>query len=199
VTAQTGCCRSSRMLLRSFRIAGIRSYCSVSPVGQMPFGCPRQIRHKRVASRVPQHGAQWQSRQTVLIYQDPGTENPICRALCTKSADPLTPPPHRPSAHFPHRSHQDPRGFLLPRFVNAGRHLVAVTVAPRPASKNLQDSRLSLQELRFCFGRAKAAIHNRNVWLLFLRHPSSSDKTRVTHVRAVDTVKVAVCCKAQRC
>jgi hypothetical protein len=107
----------------------------------MPFGCPRQIRHKRVASRVPQHGAQWQSRQTVLIYQDPGTENPICRALCTKSADPLTPPPHRPSAHFPHRSHQDPRGFLLPRFVNAGRHLVAVTVAPRPASKNLQGSR----------------------------------------------------------
>jgi hypothetical protein len=35
---------------------------------------------------------------------------------------------------------QDPRGFLLPRFVNVGRHLMAANVAPRPTSKNLQGS-----------------------------------------------------------
>lgn len=44
------------------------------------------------------------------------------------------------SAHFPHSLIQDPRGFLLPRFVNVGRHLMAVTVAMRPTSKNLQGS-----------------------------------------------------------
>ncbi|WP_216635976.1 hypothetical protein, partial [Neptunicoccus sediminis] len=49
------------------------------------------------------------------------------------------------SAHFPHSLIQDPRGFLLPRFVNAGRHRRMATGAPRPASKNLQDSGLSLQ------------------------------------------------------
>jgi hypothetical protein len=38
-----------------------------------------------------------------------------------------------------------PRGFVLPRFVNAGRHLLAATVTPRPASKNLQESGLSLR------------------------------------------------------
>lgn len=38
-----------------------------------------------------------------------------------------------------------PRGFVLPRFVNAGRHLLAATVTPRPASKNLQESRPSLR------------------------------------------------------
>tara|TARA_R110002049_G_scaffold168003_1_gene334119 strand:- start:7 stop:198 length:192 start_codon:yes stop_codon:yes gene_type:complete len=33
------------------------------------------------------------------------------------------------------------RGFLLPRFVNAGRRHVAANIAPRPASKNFQESR----------------------------------------------------------
>jgi hypothetical protein len=40
---------------------------------------------------------------------------------------------------------QDPRGFLLPRFVNVGRYLMAANVAPRPTSKNLQGSRPSLR------------------------------------------------------
>jgi hypothetical protein len=35
---------------------------------------------------------------------------------------------------------QDPRGFLLPRFVNVGRHLMAANVVLRPTSKNLQGS-----------------------------------------------------------
>jgi hypothetical protein len=39
---------------------------------------------------------------------------------------------------------QDPRGFLLPRFVNVGRHLMAANVVLRPTSKNLQESGLSL-------------------------------------------------------
>ncbi len=34
-----------------------------------------------------------------------------------------------------------PRGFLLPRFVNVGRQLLAANVVPRPTSKNLQESR----------------------------------------------------------
>lgn len=33
---------------------------------------------------------------------------------------------------------QAPRGFLLPRFVNVGRHLMAATVAPRLTSKNIE-------------------------------------------------------------
>jgi len=40
---------------------------------------------------------------------------------------------------------QDPHGFLLPRFVNVGRHLMAATVVPRPTSKNLQETGSSLQ------------------------------------------------------
>ena len=44
------------------------------------------------------------------------------------------------SGHFPHRMVQDPRGFLLPRFVNVGRHLMAANVVLRPTSKNLQES-----------------------------------------------------------
>jgi hypothetical protein len=53
---------------------------------------------------------------------------------------------------------QDPRGFLLPRFVNAGRHLPAAHVAPRPASKNLQDSGLSLQLRAKLAAKMKADI-----------------------------------------
>ena len=48
------------------------------------------------------------------------------------------------SAHFSHSPIQDPRDFLLPRFVNAGRHRGMATGAPRPASKNLQVSSHSL-------------------------------------------------------
>ena len=49
------------------------------------------------------------------------------------------------SGLFPHRMVQDPRGFLLPRFVNVGRHLMAANVVLRPTSKNLQVSGRSLQ------------------------------------------------------
>ena len=54
---------------------------------------------------------------------------------------------------------QDPRGFLLPRFVNVGRHLMAGNVVLRPTSKNLQESGLLLQVLVVCLGGEKAAIH----------------------------------------
>ena len=43
------------------------------------------------------------------------------------------------------KSFQDPRGFVLPRFINAGRHFLAGTVAPRPASKNCQGTGHSLR------------------------------------------------------
>ncbi|WP_050523927.1 hypothetical protein [Pseudorhodobacter wandonensis] len=33
-----------------------------------------------------------------------------------------------------------PRGFLLPRFVNVGRHLMVANVVPRLTSKNFQES-----------------------------------------------------------
>jgi len=42
-------------------------------------------------------------------------------------------------------SYQNPRGFVLSMFVNAGRHLLAGTVAPRPTSKNLQGPEHSLR------------------------------------------------------
>ncbi|MCL1630255.1 hypothetical protein M3N55_16180, partial [Roseibaca sp. V10] len=48
-------------------------------------------------------------------------------------------------AHFPHRPIQDPRGFLLPRFVNVSRKLMAANVVLRPTSKNLQESGRSLR------------------------------------------------------
>ena len=44
---------------------------------------------------------------------------------------------------------QDPRGFLLPRFVNVGRHLMAANVVLRPTSKNLQESgRMRVRQAR---------------------------------------------------
>lgn len=51
------------------------------------------------------------------------------------------------SGHFPHKMVQDPRGFLLPRFVNVGRHLMAANVVLRPTSKNLQESRHAAMRL----------------------------------------------------
>ena len=39
---------------------------------------------------------------------------------CPNPAVPLTRPSSQPSAHFPHRSVRDPRGFLPGRFSNAG-------------------------------------------------------------------------------
>lgn len=54
---------------------------------------------------------------------------------------------------------QDPRGFLLPRFVNVGRHLMAANVVLRHTSKNLQETGLSLQVRYACVVRAKADIY----------------------------------------
>ncbi len=47
--------------------------------------------------------------------------------------------PHpRSCEHFPHSLIQDPRGFLLPRFVNAGRHLPAPTSRHGPHRKTFR-------------------------------------------------------------
>ena len=54
---------------------------------------------------------------------------------------------------------QDPRGFLLPRFVNVGRHLMAANVVLRPTSKNLQDCGLSLRARCVNASSARADIH----------------------------------------
>ena len=62
------------------------------------------------------------------------------------------------SGHFPHRMVQDPRGFLLPRFVNAGRHQKTANVAPRPASKNLQGTGPSLHFAPMSAERDKAVV-----------------------------------------
>ena len=48
-----------------------------------------------------------------------------------------------PSAPFPHRHLQAPRGFLLGRFPNAGRCHARRSRPPRPASENLHHSRRS--------------------------------------------------------
>jgi len=66
------------------------------------------------------------------------------QAFGSPSLAPRMQPLPRPPTHFPHRVIQAPRGFLLPRFVNAGRRLPAAHVAPRPASKNLQECGRSL-------------------------------------------------------
>jgi hypothetical protein len=123
----------------------------------MSFGCPRQFRPKRVVPLYSQDRTQpQQSRQTVALYQDHRAAAPLFCTTCTEPAEPLTPPPHRPPALFPHRPHQDPRGFLLPRFVNAGHHLMAAIVTPRPASKNLQGSGRSLRWLQTAAMQSKA-------------------------------------------
>ena len=48
-----------------------------------------------------------------------------------------------PSAPFPHRHLQAPRGFLLGRFPNAGRCHARRSRPPRPASENLHQIRPS--------------------------------------------------------
>ena len=97
----------------------------------------------------PQNTRQCQDhRPGVRPYQAPGSPSAAAR---------MQPPP-RSSEHFPHSLIQDPRGFLLPRFVNAGRHLPAAHVAPRPASKNLQDCGPSLRNLPTSASVGSAAI-----------------------------------------
>ena len=72
-------------------------------------------------------------------------------------------PPPQPSARIPHNLIQDPRGFLLPRFVNAGHHLPAAHVAPQPASKNLQDSgraaESAMRKTRDAMQKAPCTMH----------------------------------------
>jgi hypothetical protein len=49
---------------------------------------------------------------------------------------------------------QAPRGFLLPRFVNVGRHLMTATVAPRPHRKTFRKAevRCGLDERKLSTG-----------------------------------------------
>ena len=108
-------------------------------------GCTQQIRSPQAVSIFPRRDTRCLSRQIVQRFRAHRTHSHRSQAPCAHSAAPLIQPSQQTPAHFPHRMIQNPRGFLLPRFVNVGRHLVAATVVPRPTSKNLQDCRLSLR------------------------------------------------------
>ena len=63
-------------------------------------------------------------RQATQCTQRSQHAGPLLRPsqpLRAPSAAPLKQLSHQPCQHFPHRSHQDPRGFHLGRFSNAGR------------------------------------------------------------------------------
>lgn len=67
------------------------------------------------------------------------------------------------------------RGFLLPRFVNAGRPTPAANVALRPASKNLQESRSSdAPRLRSARGRVAVVAS-----LPILRHRNNKCRSQI--------------------
>jgi hypothetical protein len=115
---------------------------------QMPdnsTGCTPQARSRQVVPILLRRNARRHSRQNYQLCHDHRTHLRPSQAPCTPSAAPLIQAVLQASAHFPHRIIQDPRGFLLPRFVNVGRHLMVANVVPRPTSKNLQESGPSLQ------------------------------------------------------
>ena len=84
-------------------------------------GCASQIRPSPRALIVPRHDTRRQSRRNQQLCRDHLTSLRPSQAPCEPSAAPLKQSLPRPSAHFPHSMIQDPRGFLLGRFSNAGR------------------------------------------------------------------------------
>jgi hypothetical protein len=83
--------------------------------------CPQQARSEQAVPVHLQRDKRQQSRQNEQLCRHHRTSLRPPQAACAPSAAPLMKPLLQPSAHFPHRMIQDPRGFLLGRFSNAGR------------------------------------------------------------------------------
>ena len=84
-------------------------------------GCPLQTRPEQAVPVHLQRDTQQQSCQNDQLCLDQRTSLRPSQAPCPPSTAPLMHPLPQLSAHFPHRMIQDPRGFLLGRFANAGR------------------------------------------------------------------------------
>ena len=84
-------------------------------------GCPQQARPKQAVPVHLRRDTRQQSRQNEQFCREHRTSLRTSQAPCAPSAAPLMQPLLQPSAHFNHRMIQDPRGFLLGRFSNAGR------------------------------------------------------------------------------
>ncbi|SEO27107.1 hypothetical protein SAMN05216227_10774 [Pseudorhodobacter antarcticus] len=111
-------------------------------------GCPLQARSEQGVPAQLRHYTRQHARQNDQLCRNHRTLLNTPQVPCAPLAAPLIQPSPQPPAHFPHSMFQDPRGFLLPRFVNVGRHLMAATVTPLPTSKNLQESGHSLRRQR---------------------------------------------------
>lgn len=84
-------------------------------------GCCSRCRPKQAVPVLLRHNTQQQSRQNEQLCRDHRTRLRPSQAARPPSAAPLMQPLLQPSAHFPHSMIQDPRGFLLGRFSDAGR------------------------------------------------------------------------------